>query len=186
MAEPFTDPFADLPADVRVRAARVRLAVFDVDGVLTDGRVILGDDGYEYKAFHTHDGHGLRLLQDAGVEVAIITGRTSIVVSRRAEELRIRHLVQGRRDKAPALEELLARLGVIAEETAFVGDDIVDVPAMRRVGLAVAVANATAVTRAHAQYVTGAGGGAGAAREVCELILSAQGRLEAACAAWLD
>jgi len=181
---PFTDPFADLSAELRARAARVQLAVFDVDGVLTDGRVILGDDGYEYKAFHTHDGHGLRLLQEAGVEVAIITGRTSIVVSRRAEELRIRHLVQGRRDKGPAFDELLARLGVAPDDTAFVGDDIVDVPAMQRAGLAVAVANATAVTRASAHYVTAAAGGFGAAREVCDLLLSARDGLEAAYAAW--
>lgn len=180
------EPFADLPADVRARAARVRLAVFDVDGVLTDGRVILGDDGYEYKAFHSHDGHGLRLLQAGGVDVGFITGRTSTVVSRRAEELDVRHLMQGRRDKGEALDELLARTGIAPAEAAFVGDDLVDLPAMRRAGLAVAVANATPLTRARAQYVTAAAGGAGAAREVCELLLAARGSLEAACAAWLE
>lgn len=180
------DPFADLAADVRARAARVRLAVFDVDGVLTDGRVILGDDGYEYKAFHTHDGHGLRLLQENGVDVAFLTGRTSTVVSRRAEELGVRHLVQGRRDKGTAFDELVGRTGLAPAEVAFVGDDLVDLPAMRRAGLAVAVADATPVTRAHAHYVTAAAGGAGAAREVCELLLAARGTLEAACAAWLE
>lgn len=180
------DPFSDLPADVRARAARVRLAVFDVDGVLTDGRVILGEDGYEYKSFHTHDGHGLRLLQDSGVAVGLITGRTSTVVSRRAEELGVRHLMQGRRDKGEALDELLGRTGIAAAEVAFIGDDLVDLPAMRRAGLALAVANATPLTRAHAHYVTTAAGGAGAAREICELLMAAHGTLEAACAAWLE
>lgn len=180
------DPFAELPDDVRARAARVRLAVFDVDGVLTDGRVILGEDGYEYKAFHTHDGHGLRLLQESGVAVGLITGRTSTVVSRRAEELGVRHLMQGRRDKGDALDELLGRTGIAAAEAAFVGDDLVDLPAMRRAGLALAVANATPVTRARAHYVTTAAGGAGAVREVCELLLAARGTLDAACAAWLE
>ena len=180
------EPFAEMPEDLRTRASRIRLVVFDVDGVLTDGRVILGDDGYEYKAFHTHDGHGLRMLQDSGVEVAIITGRTSVVVSRRAEELRVRHLMQGRRDKATALAELLERLDITADATAYVGDDLVDVPAMRRAGLGVAVANATAATRARAHYVTRLAGGSGAAREVCELIMTAQDTLQAAVAPYTD
>ena len=180
------DALAGVPADIVERAASVRLAVFDVDGVLTDGRVILGDDGFEYKAFHTHDGHGLRMLQDSGIEVAIITGRTSVVVSRRAEELRVRHLMQGRRDKRPALEELAARLGVPLAATAYVGDDLVDLPAMRAAGLGVAVASATAPVRAHAHHVTRRGGGDGAAREVCELLMAARGTLEHACAPYLD
>lgn len=172
----FTGP--QLPRDVRERAASIQLAVFDVDGVLTDGRILLGDDGYEYKAFHTRDGHGLRLLAEAGIERAIITGRTSVLVARRMEELGIRHVVQGRRDKGAALDELIARLGHSAAATAYVGDDDVDVPALTRAGLAVAVADASPWTRAHADWITQAGGGAGAAREVAEGLLAAQGQLE--------
>lgn len=175
-----------VPAAVIERARRVRLAVFDVDGVLTDGRVVLGDDGYEYKAFHTHDGLGMRLLQDSGVDLAIITGRTSTVVSRRAEELRIRHLMQGRSDKADALAELLDRLGIEAEAAAYVGDDVVDLPAMQRAGLGIAVGSATPMTRAYADYVTVAAGGAGAAREIAELIMAAQGTLQARLARYLE
>lgn len=179
------DPLAGVAASVVARAAGIRLAAFDVDGVLTDGRVILGDDGFEYKAFHTHDGHGLRLLQDTGVEVAIITGRTSVVVSRRAEELRVRHLMQGRRDKAEALDELCDRLGIGLGATAYVGDDVVDLPAMRRAALGIAVANANHAARAGAHHVTRLPGGAGAAREVCELIMAAQGTLAGASAPYL-
>lgn len=171
---------------VRERAARVRLVVFDVDGVLTDGRVILGDDGFEYKAFHTHDGHGLRLLQEQGIAVGIITGRSSVVVSRRAEELGIRNLLQGRRDKGPALAEMLDRLGFTGRDAAYVGDDDVDLPALRLAGLAVAVANASPLVRAHAHHVTRLAGGHGAGREVAELVLAAQDRLGAARAAYLD
>lgn len=180
-----SDVSGRVPTEVIERARRVRLAVFDVDGVLTDGRVVLGDDGYEYKAFHTHDGLGMRLLQDSGVDLAIITGRTSTVVSRRAEELRIRHLMQGRPDKADALAELLGRLGIEPEAAAYIGDDVVDLPAMRGVGLGVAVASATPMTRAWADYVTTAPGGAGAAREVAELIMAAQGTLQERLARYL-
>ena len=154
--------------------------------MLTDGRVVFGDDGFELKAFHTHDGLGIRLLQDSGVQVAIITGRTSTVVSRRAEELRIRHVLQGRADKGPALRELLERLQVAPEQAAYIGDDVVDLPAMRSVGLGITVADASAFTRAHADHVTRAPGGRGAAREVCELIMAAQGTLAAAHARYLD
>lgn len=185
-----TDPAAavleHVPRHVRELAAGIRLVVFDVDGVLTDGRVILGDGGYEYKAFHIHDGQGLRLLHASGVRAGIITGRTSVVVSRRSEELGIRHLMQGRSDKRAALTELLAQIGEDAAATAFVGDDVVDVPAMRHAGLAIAVADATAPTRAHAHWVTNARGGRGAAREVCDLIMAAQGTLEAAYAPYLE
>ncbi len=180
------NPAAVLPPGVRERAAAIRLVVFDVDGVLTDGRVILGDGGYEYKAFHIHDGHGMRLLQASGVHVGILTGRTSVVVSRRSEELGIRHLMQGRSDKRAALAELLEQAGEDAAATAFVGDDVVDLPAMRHAGLGIAVADATAPTRAHADWVTSARGGYGAAREICELLMGAQGTLEAAYAPYLD
>lgn len=180
------DPLDGIGDELRARAAAIRLAVFDVDGVLTDGRVVFGDDGFERKAFHTRDGLGMQLLQDSGVEVGLITGRTSTVVSRRAEELRIRHLLQGRPDKGPALAELLARLEIPSEQAAYVGDDVVDLPAMRRVGLGIAVADATAFARRHADHVTRSAGGFGAVREVCELIMAARGTLDAAYARYLD
>jgi len=172
--------------DVLRRAAQVRLAVFDVDGVLTDGRLILGDDGQEYKAFHSRDGHGLRMLQDSGIAVAIITGRTSQVVEKRARELGIEHLYQGRRDKLPALQELLALLRLRNEALAYVGDDVVDLPVMRRVGLAVAVGDAHPYVKRHAHWVTDAPGGRGAAREVCELLMQAHGTLEACLRAYVE
>jgi len=174
-----------LPAAMRARAAGVRIALFDVDGVLTDGRVILGDDGHEYKAFHTRDGHGLRMLREHGIEVGVITGRSSLVVSRRMEELGVRNLMQGRRDKGVACAEMLAQLGIDAGAAAYVADDDVDVPALRTVGFAVAVADASPLARAHAHWVTTAAGGRGAAREVAEGLLAAQGRLEDARARWL-
>jgi 3-deoxy-D-manno-octulosonate 8-phosphate phosphatase (KDO 8-P phosphatase) len=180
------DPLEGIDDELRARAAAIHLAVFDVDGVLTDGRVVFGDDGFEHKAFHTRDGLGLQWLQDSGVQVGIITGRTSTVVSRRAEELHIRHLLQGRPDKGPALAELLARLEIAPERAAYVGDDVVDLPAMRSVGLGIAVADASAYTRRHADHVTRARGGAGAAREVCELLLAARGTLDDVHARYLD
>ncbi len=170
------------PDALVARLAGVKLLVFDVDGVLTDGRIVLGDDGYEYKAFHTHDGHGIRLLQDSGVAVGLITGRTSVLVSRRAEELQIGHLMQGRKDKVTALDEMASRAGVDRAAVAFVGDDIVDLGAMRRAGLGLAVANATPMTRDHADWVTARAGGDGAAREICELVMAAQGTLARAIA----
>lgn len=175
----------ELPDHVRERAARVRVAVFDVDGVLTDGRVTLGDDGSEHKSFHTRDGLGLRMLCEQGIEVGVITARSSPLVSRRMDELGIRHLLQGRRDKAAALDELLARLDLPADAAAYVGDDDVDVPALRRAGLAVAVADASDFAREHAHWITRAGGGAGAAREVAEGLLAARDLLAAARERWL-
>ncbi|MDH3644510.1 MAG: HAD-IIIA family hydrolase, partial [Gammaproteobacteria bacterium] len=145
--------------DVLQRAALVQLAVFDVDGVLTDGRLILGDDGQEYKAFHSRDGHGLRMLQDSGITVAIITGRTSHVVAKRTRELGIEHVYQGHRDKLPALRELLDLLQLPGDAAAYVGDDVVDLPVMRRVGLAVAVGDAHTYVKRHAHWVTDAHGG---------------------------
>ena len=172
--------------DVLQRAARVQLAVFDVDGVLTDGRLIIGDDGQEYKAFNSRDGHGLRMLQDSGITVAILTGRTSRVVDKRTRELGIAHVYQGRRDKLPAFEELLAQLNLDQQAVAYVGDDVVDLPVMRRVGLAVAVGDAHTYVKQHAHWVTEAHGGRGAAREVCELLMQAHGTLEASLRAYVE
>ncbi|NIP73865.1 MAG: 3-deoxy-manno-octulosonate-8-phosphatase KdsC [Gammaproteobacteria bacterium] len=165
--------------DILDRARRVRLVIFDVDGVLTDGSLFIGDDGQEYKAFNSRDGHGMKMLRNSGVEVAIITGRTSEVVKHRVADLGITHVYQGQLDKVAAFEHLVQRLGMDHAQTAYVGDDVVDLPVMRRVGFAVAVQDAHELVRKHAHWQTPNGGGRGAARDVCELIMEAQGNLEA-------
>jgi 3-deoxy-D-manno-octulosonate 8-phosphate phosphatase (KDO 8-P phosphatase) len=174
-----------MTADLLQRAKAVRLAVFDVDGVLTDGKLYFLPDGGEFKTFNTLDGHGIKMLMNSGVRTAIITGRSSPVVERRARNLGINHLFQGREDKLVALDELLAELGLGYEEVAYLGDDLPDLPAIRRAGLGMAVASADAFVRQHADGVTQARGGEGAAREFCELILRAQGNLEAVQNAYL-
>lgn len=156
------------------RAAGIELAVFDVDGVLTDGRIILGAHGDELKSFHVRDGHGLVRLREAGIERAVITGRSSPVVERRMCELGIAHVFQGIRDKQACLSALLDRLGIAASATCYVGDDLPDLPAMRLVGLPIAVADACEDARAVALWVTQANGGRGAVREVCDLLLRAR------------
>jgi 3-deoxy-D-manno-octulosonate 8-phosphate phosphatase (KDO 8-P phosphatase) len=164
--------------DILAKAAQIKLVVFDVDGVLTDGSLFVGDDGQEYKAFHSRDGLGMKLLRKSGVEIGIITARTSEVVKHRMENLDIQHVYQGRLDKLPALEELLAKLGLSFAQTAYVGDDIVDLPVMRQVGLAIAVQDAHPLAKQHAHWQTPHGGGRGAARDVCELIMEAQNTLD--------
>ena len=170
----FPLPF-DAGEQVLGLAAKVRLVLFDVDGVLTDGRLVLGDDGQEYKAFNSKDGHGIKMLQRHGVATGIITGRSSRVVEHRVLDLGIQHVYQGRQEKLPAYEELLAKLGLAHEQAAFLGDDVVDLPIMLQVGLAAAVQNAHPLAKQHAHWVTPSIGGYGAARELCELILFAQG-----------
>jgi 3-deoxy-D-manno-octulosonate 8-phosphate phosphatase (KDO 8-P phosphatase) len=160
--------------DVYARARQVRLAIFDVDGVLTDGALYYADPGGELKAFSVRDGHGIRMLQDGGVAAAIISGRRSGALEARARNLGIEHLFQGAADKLSAFGELLARTGTRAEACACVGDDLPDLPVMARCGLAVAVPDAPAAVRRLAQYVTRAGGGHGAVREACEIILHAR------------
>jgi 3-deoxy-D-manno-octulosonate 8-phosphate phosphatase (KDO 8-P phosphatase) len=164
------------------RARRVRLAIFDVDGVMTDGTIYIGAQGEAFKAFSILDGHGVKMLQSVGVAAAIISGRSSEAVARRAAELAIAHVVQGVADKAAAFERLASGLGVQAEACAFVGDDLPDLAVMRRCGFAVAVANAVEAVKEAAHYVTRAPGGHGAVREFCELVLRAQGQLERASA----
>jgi 3-deoxy-D-manno-octulosonate 8-phosphate phosphatase (KDO 8-P phosphatase) len=159
-------------------AKGIRLVLFDVDGVLTDGSLFLGDRGEQYKAFNSKDGHGMRMLADSGVKVGVLTGRTSEVVAHRMHDLGIDLVVQGRRDKLDALGGLLEQAGVGAEATTFVGDDVVDLPVMRSVRLAIAVADAHPLVRQHAHWVTTLPGGRGAAREVCEFIMRAQGNLD--------
>jgi 3-deoxy-D-manno-octulosonate 8-phosphate phosphatase (KDO 8-P phosphatase) len=156
------------------RAARIRLAVFDVDGVLTDGRLLLGPDGAEYKAFHVRDGYGLVALRRAGLDIAVISGRTSAVVVARMRELGIVGVHQGIADKGECLAGVLAAAGIPGSATLYVGDDEPDLPAFALVGLPVAVADASPAVRAAAAWVTRARGGQGAVREVCELLLAAR------------
>jgi 3-deoxy-D-manno-octulosonate 8-phosphate phosphatase (KDO 8-P phosphatase) len=164
--------------DVLDKAKQIKLVIFDVDGVLTDGSIIMGDDGEEYKAFNARDGHGMRLLQYTGVELGIITGRTSKVVEHRMLNLNINHVYQGQRVKLPAFKDLLDRLNLKPEQCAYVGDDWVDLAIMRRVGLAIAVQDADELVKKQAHWITPSNGGKGAAREVCELIMKGQGTLQ--------
>ncbi|MES9897519.1 MAG: 3-deoxy-manno-octulosonate-8-phosphatase KdsC [Sedimenticola sp.] len=164
--------------DIMERAAQVRLVIFDVDGVLTDGSLYFGDDGQEYKAFNAKDGLGMKMLQKSGVEVAIITARTSRVVALRMENLGIKHFYQGRQQKLPAFEELRDKLGLRNEQIAYVGDDVVDLPVMTRVGLSITVQDAHKRAKQHAHWQTTLPGGHGAAREVCDLLMEAQGTIE--------
>jgi 3-deoxy-D-manno-octulosonate 8-phosphate phosphatase (KDO 8-P phosphatase) len=163
--------------DIYERAKRVRVAIFDVDGVLTDGALYYGDSGEELKAFSVLDGHGMRMLGERGIASAIISGRSSRALEARARNLGIELLYQGAADKLAAFGELLARCAADAGACAYVGDDLPDLPVMVRCGLAVTVPDAPAPVRRHAHYVTRARGGRGAVREACEIILHAQGAL---------
>lgn len=162
--------------EVERRASRIKLLLMDCDGVLTDGRIQLLDNGDEQKSFHTRDGHGLVLLHRAGLHSGIISGRTSFAVERRARDLGMTYVRQGALNKIEDFEELIAEAGVEESEIAFIGDDVTDIPLMQRAELAVAVSDATGETRAAAHYVTELPGGFGAVREVAEIILKSQGR----------
>ena len=168
------------------RMQAVRLVAFDVDGVLTDGGLYLTDSGEEFKRFNSLDGHGLKMLKASGVEIAIITGRTSRCVELRAKNLGITRLYQGVEDKWAAMQALLAELNLAPSDAAFMGDDVVDLPVMRRVGFSITVPNAPQIVRDHAHYLTQREGGHGAVRETCELIMSAQGTLDALLAPYLS
>jgi 3-deoxy-D-manno-octulosonate 8-phosphate phosphatase (KDO 8-P phosphatase) len=171
--------------DARERARRVRLMAFDVDGVLTDGALYLADSGEELKRFHTLDGLGLKLLAGAGVELALITGRTSRAAAKRAAELGIAELFQGVEDKLAVLEGLRARRGLGLEACGYMGDDLPDLPLLARCGFAATVPGAPEAVRARAHYVSALPGGGGAVREVCEVILAAQDALDRALARYL-
>lgn len=151
---------------------KLRLVAFDVDGVFTDGRFYLSDDGIEIKAFNTQDGYGVRRLLEAGVAVAVISGRKSQAVTRRMSELGVAHVVLGCKDKVAAMDELAAELGLSVSECAYVGDDLPDLPLLKHVGFSVAVANAVPLLQEQCDYVTGQPGGFGAVREVCDLIVA--------------
>jgi len=155
----------DLPSDPR-------LVAFDVDGVFTDGRFYLSDAGCESKSFNTQDGFGIRLLLTAGIEVAVISGRSSKAVEIRMNELGVKHVIQGCKDKVAAFDKLINELGVKINNTVYVGDDVPDLPLLRHAGFAIAVANAVADVQAECDVTTTASGGSGAVREVCEMLLA--------------
>jgi 3-deoxy-D-manno-octulosonate 8-phosphate phosphatase (KDO 8-P phosphatase) len=156
--------------------AAIEMLVLDVDGVLTDGRIITHKDGSESKSFHVLDGHGIRMWQRAGLKVAWLSGRSSVATSRRAEELQVPYVLQDCHDKLPALKKLLEEVGVAAQNVAYVGDDVMDLPVIGYVGFGVAVANAVDEVKECADYITARAGGAGAVREVIEYVLKGSGR----------
>ncbi|NPU92806.1 MAG: HAD-IIIA family hydrolase [Gammaproteobacteria bacterium] len=164
--------------ELRRRARAIKLVAFDIDGVMTDGRLYYTDFGNETKAFNVKDGLGIKLLRSTGVEIAIITGRTSELVKKRASDLKISKLVQGREDKIVALKEMMAPMGIQAHEVAYMGDDLPDLSAIRFAGIGVAVADALPIVREHADMVMTRGGGDGAVREFCEWLMAAQGTLD--------
>ena len=168
-------------------AENIKLVIFDVDGVLTDGSLFFDNQGQEYKAFNSQDGHGIRLLLENGIEIALITGRTSNLVKARAENLRLNPdlIYQGYRDKIPAFKDLLEKTNFSPEQIAYVGDDVIDLPIMSQVGFSIAVGDAHWFVKDNADWITEQVGGKGAAREVCELLLDAQGKLEALYEAYL-
>jgi 3-deoxy-D-manno-octulosonate 8-phosphate phosphatase (KDO 8-P phosphatase) len=156
------------------KLSAIRLVAFDVDGVFTDGRFYLSDDGVESKAFNTQDGFGIRQLINAGIDVAVISGRQSGAVERRMAELGVTHVVQGCKDKVAALGEIVETLGITTGQCAYVGDDVPDLPLLNTVEYSIAVANAVLEVREQCDYTTSADGGHGAVREICELILAAR------------
>jgi len=169
---------AEAKVEVLKKAKSIRLLLLDVDGVMTDGRVVFADSGEEVKAFDVKDGHGIRMLMRTGVSVALLTGRESRVVLHRARDLGIDMVYQGAKDKLSVFEGILREKGFKGEEVCYVGDDLVDMPVMKRAGLSISVADASEELKGSVDYVTERAGGRGAVREVCELILKAQGKWE--------
>ena len=165
--------------DVIERARSIQIVVFDVDGILTDGTLYLTDDGEEIKAFNSRDGHGMKMLKSSGVELAIITARESRCVKLRAEDLNISLLYQGEKNKLKAFESLVTKLGLDMSSCAYVGDDLIDLPIMTRCGLSICVPSAHTLVKNHVHYVTNSEGGHGAVREICEMVMLAQGTLDA-------
>ncbi|QFT85688.1 3-deoxy-D-manno-octulosonate 8-phosphate phosphatase KdsC [Halomonas sp. THAF12] len=172
--------------DLVERLRRVRLLALDVDGVLTDGRLYFDADGDSLKAFHTLDGHGLKLVQRAGIQVALITGRDSPMVTRRASALGIRHLHQGIEKKLPTLRQLCRDLALDLSEIAYCGDDLPDLAPIHRAGVGISVPGAPSYIRRHADWVTEREGGHGAVREICDTLLQAQDRLDAVLDTYLN
>ena len=176
---------ASMPATAAAKAAQILLVGLDVDGVLTDGALYFGPGGDEVKAFSSLDGHGLRMLQRAGIEVAIVSGRSSRALELRAANLGIDELHMGVEDKRTLLGEIAARRGITLARTAYMGDDVVDLPVLRACGFSAAPADGHEEVRARVDWVASAGGGRGAVRELCDLLLRAQGKWDAAMAEYL-
>ncbi|WP_025151841.1 3-deoxy-manno-octulosonate-8-phosphatase KdsC [Morganella morganii] len=172
--------YGPIAQTVMEKAGKIRLLICDVDGVMSDGLIYQGNSGEELKAFNVRDGYGIRCLLTSGVEVAIITGRKAKLLEDRANTLGITHLYQGQSDKLLAYRELLAKLAIRPGEVAYIGDDLIDWPVMAEVGLSAAVADAHPLLLPKADYVTQIAGGRGAVRELCDLILLAQNKLDAA------
>ncbi len=166
------------PDKVLKKAQKLKLLILDVDGVLTDGRLFFDDQGIEYKCFHARDGHGIKLLRQTGMEVAVISGRKSNSVAIRMKNLGIDLVYQGHEDKIAAFHEILDHLSIKPEQAAHVGDDLLDLPLMKRAGLAIAVADANFAVKQYADWCTETPGGLGAVREVCDMIMLAQGQFE--------
>jgi 3-deoxy-D-manno-octulosonate 8-phosphate phosphatase (KDO 8-P phosphatase) len=160
------------------KAKKLKLLILDVDGVLTDGKLFFDNEGNEYKSFHARDGHGIKLLRQSGVEVAIISGRKSNSVALRMKSLGIEYVYQGYENKISAFNEIIEKIGISPEQAAHVGDDVLDLPLMIRVGLAIAVQDANFAVKQHAHWCTELAGGCGAVREVCDFIMRAQGRFD--------
>ena len=167
-----------IPQDVMQKAALIRLAVFDIDGVMTSGELTFDNEGKEYKSFNVQDGFGLVMLREAGLKVAVISARSSPIVTNRMTELGVPYILQGCRNKQEGLDGLLRELDMGKEQAAFTGDDIIDLPAMAAAGLGIAVADAHPRVRARADWTSSQPGGRGAVREICELLLESQGKLE--------
>ena len=174
------------PEDILTRASRVRLLILDIDGVLTDGSLFFDAKGGTLKVFNVQDGHGIKMAQRGGIEVALVSGRRSDAAFHRARELNINRFYEGVRDKVAILEELLAALNLTAQQVAAVGDDLVDLPLFHRVGLGVAVADAVPEAKVAAHWITSLPGGRGAVREVCDLILKARGLWEEILRTWME
>jgi len=176
----------DYPQEVKERAKNIRLLILDVDGVLTDGRLYFGPQGETLKVFHVRDGHGIKMLQRAGIEVAFLSGRRSDAAYHRAKELGVSRFYEGSRDKVTVLEEIMGAMQIEAAAVAAVGDELVDLPLFSRVGLGVAVADAAPEVKAASHWVTNLPGGRGAVREVCDLLLKAQGKWEGIINIWTE
>lgn len=174
--------------DIASLAKNIKLIILDVDGVMTDGSLYFDNQGQEFKAFNSKDGHGIRLLLENGIEVALITGRESELVKHRANNLKLSPelIYQGYRDKLPAFDDLLKKTGYKKEQIAYVGDDVIDLPIMSQVGFSIAVGDANWFVKDHSDWVCSVKGGKGAVREVCELILNAQGKLDSLYNAYIQ
>jgi 3-deoxy-D-manno-octulosonate 8-phosphate phosphatase (KDO 8-P phosphatase) len=171
--------------DILEKAGKLKLLILDVDGVLTDGRLFFDGEGNEYKSFHARDGHGIKLLRQTGVEVAVISGRNSKSVALRMKNLGIEYVYQGHENKIAAFNEIIEKTGITPEQAAHVGDDLLDLPIMIRVGLAIAVNDANFAVKQRADWCTTLSGGQGAVREVCDFIMQAQGTFDEVLSAYL-